>query len=130
MGKTKSELWCEIRKSRFIAAYVECIVFTEELSEEFDGEFDIDNLDRDALVEIIRDCTNFLEIVESQGIEMVDNRYGYEQAGHDFWLTRNGHGAGFWDRGLGEIGDKLSKIAKSFGSSYVYRTDRGKIAIG
>ena len=21
-----------------------------------------------------------------------------EQAGHDFYLTRNGHGAGFWDR--------------------------------
>ena len=22
-----------------------------------------------------------------------------EQAGRDLWLTRNGHGAGFWDRG-------------------------------
>lgn len=21
-----------------------------------------------------------------------------ERAGHDFWLTRAGHGAGFWDR--------------------------------
>jgi hypothetical protein len=30
-----------------------------------------------------------------------------EQAGIDFWLTRNRHGAGYWDRGLGITGDKL-----------------------
>ena len=38
-----------------------------------------------------------------------------EQFAHDFWLTRNGHGAGFWDRGLGEIGDILTKASKTFG---------------
>lgn len=38
-----------------------------------------------------------------------------EQAGHDFWLTRNGHGAGFWDRGLGDRGDRLSALARPFG---------------
>ena len=27
-----------------------------------------------------------------------------DQCGHDFWLTRNGHGAGFWDRGLADTG--------------------------
>lgn len=25
------------------------------------------------------------------------------QAGHDFWLTRNGHGAGFWDGDDGKV---------------------------
>lgn len=38
------------------------------------------------------------------------------QAGHDFWLTREGHGAGFWDRGLGVAGDRLSDAAKTFGA--------------
>lgn len=37
-------------------------------------------------------------------------------AGHDFYLTRQGHGAGFWDRGLGELGDKLTQAAKLYGS--------------
>lgn len=37
--------------------------------------------------------------------------------GHDFYLTREGHGAGFWDRGLGELGDYLTDIAKSYGSA-------------
>lgn len=41
------------------------------------------------------------------------------QIGHDFWLTRNGHGAGFWDRDLGALGAKLSKIAESFGEVYL-----------
>jgi hypothetical protein len=36
-------------------------------------------------------------------------------AGHDFQLTRNGHGAGFWD-GDWEHGDALTAIAKTFGT--------------
>lgn len=43
-----------------------------------------------------------------------------EQFAHDFWLTRNGHGAGFWDRGLGALGDKLTKMAKVHGSCDLY----------
>jgi hypothetical protein len=35
-----------------------------------------------------------------------------EHFGHDFYLTREGHGVGFRDRGLGELGDYLTKISK------------------
>lgn len=38
-------------------------------------------------------------------------------AGHDFALTRNHHGAGFWDRGLGDLGDRLTKAAHAYGES-------------
>lgn len=37
--------------------------------------------------------------------------------GHDFLLTRDHHGAGFWDRGLGELGEHLSQIAYPYGDS-------------
>ena len=30
--------------------------------------------------------------------------YGMPNAGHDFWLSRNGHGAGFFDRGKRKSG--------------------------
>lgn len=43
-----------------------------------------------------------------------------EQLGHDFWLTRNRHGAGFWDRGLGEVGDKLTRLSHGFGGVELY----------
>ena len=54
------------------------------------------------------------------------------QIAHDFWLTRNGHGAGFWDRKYnndedGTKGDKLTKIAEKFGEINLYVGDDGKI---
>ena len=50
-----------------------------------------------------------------------------DQIGHDFWLTRNGHGAGFWDRDLGDIGDKLTEACKEFPQVDLYVGDDGKI---
>ena len=50
-----------------------------------------------------------------------------EQIGHDFWLTRNGHGAGFWDRDLGEVGDQLTAACKKFPEVDLYVGDDGKI---
>lgn len=34
-----------------------------------------------------------------------------EQVGHDLWLTAQHHGTGFWDRGLGTVGDRLTELA-------------------
>ena len=42
------------------------------------------------------------------------------QFGHDLALTRNGHGAGFWDRGLGEAGDVLTAWAESLGTLHIF----------
>ena len=42
-----------------------------------------------------------------------------ELAGHDFALTRNGHGTGFWDRGMGEMGDMLTEECKPYGAHHV-----------
>lgn len=69
-----------------------------------------------------RDATenDWLELWEE--LEMSDGQFA-----HDFWLTRNHHGAGFWDRGLGSVGDKLTKCAHSFGSVDLYVGDDGLI---
>ena len=45
-----------------------------------------------------------------------------EQLGHDLWLTREGHGAGFWDRGVGDpakdaAGNRLSELARALGGA-------------
>jgi len=40
-----------------------------------------------------------------------------DQAGEDFALTRNGHGGGFWDRGLGDKGRALTEAAHVYGES-------------
>ncbi len=47
---------------------------------------------------------------------------------HDFWLTRNGHGAGFWDGDYQEeIGEKLTKISKQFGECNIEIGDDKKL---
>lgn len=51
----------------------------------------------------------------------------YAHAGHDLWLTRNGHGAGFWDRGAGAVGDYLSDMARPLGEQSLYFGDDGRI---
>ena len=48
-------------------------------------------------------------------------------AGHDFWLTRNRHGAGFWDRGRGKLGDQLTTAAHAYGEVYLYVGNDGRI---
>ena len=48
--------------------------------------------------------------------------YDFGQAGHDFALTRNRHGAGFWDRGIDQ-GDELTAMAQSEGSATIYVGD-------
>jgi hypothetical protein len=46
------------------------------------------------------------------------------RAGHDFWLTRNGHGAGFWDgEWYKEVGERLTKASKAFGEVNIYVGD-------
>lgn len=50
------------------------------------------------------------------------------QAGHDFWLTRNGHGAGFWD-GDWEDGDELTQASKVYGSVDLYIDKDCKIQV-
>ncbi len=47
--------------------------------------------------------------------------------GYDFYMTRNGHGVGFWDRGLGETGDWLTAMCKPFGEASVYVGDDGNL---
>jgi hypothetical protein len=49
---------------------------------------------------------------------------------HDIWLTRNRHGAGFWDRGHGEADQMLTHCAHLLGERDVYRGDDGLIYFG
>jgi hypothetical protein len=71
----------------------------------------------------VADCTTFQEANTDDLAELGND----EQAGVDFWLTRNGHGAGFWDRGNGALGDRLAAAAKIYGTVDLYAGDDGLI---
>jgi len=98
----------------FTAAFIECLLWseTDHNGEPFDG-YTADDIHPDTLAEIEKDCADFLESAHDM---ICDN---LKRAGHDFCLSRNGHGAGFWDGGWPEHGDTLHDMAKSCGSIYL-----------
>lgn len=105
----------------FIRQYLETALWAEcdpDSEEPLDCNFDIYDIDLSTVKRAVKDCLSFIE----KAADLIDD---YSQAGHDFWLTRNGHGAGFWDRDLGETGDKLTEISKEYPSlfPYVYVVD-------
>jgi hypothetical protein len=52
----------------------------------------------------------------------------WNQAAHDFILTRNGHGAGFWDgHWHAPWGDRLTALAKQFVEIHPYVGEDGMI---
>jgi len=117
-------------EDEIIKGYVDAMFWTEE---ETLNDKDLSDLAPETINKIISEVKMFYnkthELINQTPDEYTDE-YGYTQVGHDFWLTRNGHGAGFWDRGLGELGDKLTSISKQFGESNLYEGDDGKLYLG
>jgi hypothetical protein len=66
-----------------------------------------------------------LAAFEAAMVDRVGDWTPGEQAGHDLRLTAGGHGAGFWDRGLGELGDRLTAHAKAFGDVSCWEAGEG-----
>ena len=76
-------------------AYIEAIYFTE--TGDTDQPEASADLDPHTKMKAYIDCRNFYcAVIEDLAVH--PDRIDWSQAGHDLWLTRNGHGVGFWDR--------------------------------
>lgn len=95
----------------------------------YSGEFSISEEDAERLApetlhKIIEDCQVFQDGNELALAEAGDD----EQNGHDFALTRNRSGVGFWDRGYEkEIGDALTTSSHQFGEFSLYLSNENMI---
>ena len=101
-----------------IGAYMQAIEFTE--AEELQGA-DFSPVARDR---IASDVLGFVGLCEREGR---GSEWDDEGFGIDFWLSRNGHGAGFFDRGRQHDGEWLQEMARAYGSCDAYRGDDGLI---
>lgn len=64
------------------------------------------------------DLDSFIADAKKIGIDCY--QLGINQVAHDFWLTRNHHGAGFWDGDYpDDIGEKLTDIAHSYSEKHL-----------
>ena len=71
-----------------------------------------DALPDDAREELESDVENF---VRGAWLLLTADGVSPEDAGHNFQLSRNGHGSGFWDRGY-RHGEDLHAMAQTFGT--------------
>lgn len=70
-----------------------------------DRSYDCDDFSDYAKQQAWNDCRQLVAILQNTPCsgdydnlyDAADHLQGDGRIGHDFWLTRNGHGAGFWD---------------------------------
>lgn len=86
-----------------------------------DGEDDYSSTQwsDEAQAEALEICTEFVNKAGGLEGELLE-QLAWDDIGHNLWLSKQGHGTGFWDRGWGECGDKLHEIAKSMGDHHLY----------
>jgi hypothetical protein len=112
----------------FTFAYVEAAMWTlTDESGESMNHLGLHDIAEETIVKAIADCQAF----RTEAGALLDGAED-SQVGHDFWLTRNGHGTGFWDRALHVYpndpeGARLTEIAKRQGSADWYVGDDGLV---
>jgi hypothetical protein len=127
-------------KEKFTNAYLEAMLWSssDDDGAPMDRNYDISDIDDDSMKCIIKDCEKFLDATSGKrGSIIRGHRSSHysdddddELAGHDFWLTRSGHGAGFWDGDWPRhVGRFLTKLSTSYPEQYPYVGDDGKIHI-
>lgn len=116
----------------FTAAYIAAAL--QLSNDEIGGDWTIYNISNELARQMSDDCLGFLiaalsfDWLSTQGSGLISDVAA--QAGTDFWLTRNGHGAGFWDRPEvygEEAAEKLTELCKGFGECDLYLGDDGNV---
>ena len=75
------------------------------------SDFQKEDIDVDSLLDTYSDIKEFTNLLNDSTLDEVKPF----DLGMDFWLTRNGHGTGFWDRDYSEETEKdLMSAVKNF----------------
>ena len=113
----------------------------DSVSEHFDGDYCVSDFTDEARSKAEADCAELLNLLDDVHItedetllDRADSLQSYERIGHDFWLTRNGHGAGFWDGDYHDrnddvdYGDAITDIVKAnFSECHIWADDDGGV---
>jgi len=122
----------------FFSGYVETALWSsndesdESGGQPLDENYTSEDIAAECLAQMEADCRAFFD-ANYTTIDEAEVTYGpdygkWAHVGHDFWLTRNGHGAGFWDGDYSEPADEiLTEAAEAFGETDLYIGDDGQI---
>jgi hypothetical protein len=116
---------------KFTVGYLTAMFWTEsgESNSPCEGAT-LDDLSEEAWKQAQDDCADFNLLADAwlhKAYTHGNMSYDMERAGIDFWLSRNGHGAGYFDRDIGTAANGLQKLARSMLGRNVYRGNDGLI---
>ena len=129
---------------KMVAGFIDATLWTENLYDDNNPDdtpmdslgFVPENIDENSMARIRSDCAFFVNIALHAGVDIeklydpelslflsADNGdnfyYDWRAIGHDFLLSRNGHGAGFFDRDIPHA-DLFQHIASRFSEVHAY----------
>lgn len=119
----------------FLNAYLVAALWSS-VSDDGDGITDnhsVEDIDAQTLKELTAICLKFWTqnrryiLGEPEPPTCNNGSSPTVMAGHDFWLTSAGHGAGFWDGDWPVYGDVLTARSEALGEVFLYVGDDGKI---
>lgn len=119
----------------FVGAAMITLLWTETNPDHGAGDhplldmYDTEDISEPSKKAFDAECRAFLDLVAEEMGDDVWEGLNPDDMGHLFVLSKNGHGTGFWDCGLGDKGDELHKWAKTFGESMAYVGNDGKVWI-
>jgi len=120
---------------KFIQGYWKALFWSETILDDncnelgqFEDHYTVEDLDPGDRAKTEKTLQEFFE---NWSPVWLDAGWDNEQAGHDFALTRNGHGTGFWDRDWdrNDAGEQLTEACKPYGTQNLYLGDNGKICV-
>lgn len=125
-----------IRKEKHIgrrlADYLETALWAstdnsnEQGGDPLDDNYCINDFSAEALEQADQELDAFYEAADSLLSQLTEDEMA--RVPFLFWLSRNGHGSGFFDEGYpGDLGDALQDVAGEFGERYVEVGDDGEL---
>lgn len=116
--------------SDMVLGYVTCALWCslDDKGESLDSMFSENDIAPESLSAMREDCRKFATDNASIFAACIgQGKCDWSLAGHDYWLTRNGHGCGFWDGDWPkEAGEALSKACR-YHEVDLYVGDDGKV---
>lgn len=110
----------DIKIDEFTTAYVKCALWStlDESNEQggvpLEENYGTGDIHWKTMDVMVQDCESFQS-------RFAEENHHPSRAGHDFWLTRNGHGAGFWDGDWPELqASRLTDASMEFGEFCLY----------
>jgi hypothetical protein len=106
-------------------SYLETLLWASGEEGEFDG-ITIYDFSEEAVNSSKKDIEKFIETINEKPTAVAEaNEYDERMFGHNFALSRNGHGAGFFD----DNNDRLQYICRETKSAEPYLGDDKKVYI-